>query len=172
PAVTRAVCRIVAAPIAAPLPKFPIKLELDANVAEIRKVRLGGRSAVAKDDKGKVVETFATVKEFAGPRQEVGRYARGGPGGSLVFHTEVKYWSTEEDLSGITGETKLRLTALNKEDKVIDVLDGSKPEAEPAEFVDRLIRLDDSPPDVLAFVHVPRRVGRGGAVVVGATAAA
>src|SRR5262249_19325677 len=65
PAVTRAVCRIVAAPIAAPLPKFPIKLELDANVAEIRKVRLGVRSAVAKDDKGKVVETFATVKEFA-----------------------------------------------------------------------------------------------------------
>src|SRR5262249_10327542 len=79
--------------------------------------------------------------------------------------------STEEDLSGITGETKLRLTALNKEDKVIDVLDGSKPEAEPAEFVDRLIRLDDSPPDVLAFVHVPRRVVRGGAFVVGANAA-
>jgi len=171
PRLTTAVCRIGAAPFAAPSPKFPVRLELDANVDLIEKVRLGLRAAVEKDDKGKVVrETFADVAEFPGPRQVTVRYGRGGPGGALVFQPEVAYWSTTIDLSGVTGVTKLRLVATDKDDKAVNVLDGNKPAAKAAKSVEREVRLDDSKPDVLEFVNVPRRAVRGKGFEVGARA--
>jgi hypothetical protein len=129
------------------------------------------RASVEKDDKGNVKETFADVAEFAGPRQVTVRYARGGPGGSLIFQPEVNYWATTIDLSGVTGRTKLRVTAANAEGKSIDLLDARNPAAKGAgKSVEREVRLDSSPPDVLEFVNLPRRVVRGKSFQIAARA--
>lgn len=159
---SRPVVRIDAPRFSRSTPKLPVTLVLDDNLDDVKQVRLGVLSSVEKDEKtNKEVEVYAKVAEFSGPRQENVRYARGGPGGALVFEPEVKYWSTTLE---VTNTTKLRLEALDRTGKVVSVLDGGTPGLEEAkDGVTHLIRVDDTPPRIedVEFVRRPRQVVRG-----------
>jgi hypothetical protein len=65
-----------------------------------------------------------------------------------VFQGDVKDWSKAIDLSGVVGRTKLQLELLKENNELLDK-------------VVQVVRLDDTPPDKLAFVDPPARAVRG-----------
>jgi len=145
-----------------PVEKLPLVVEADGPVGYRDRVKL---EVLAGTKDGE--DVFSEVAEFRGPRQEKLFYRR-GPGSSLLFQPEVKDWATTLDLSGVFGRTKIRMRLLNTENEEREVIDGVT-----GMLVTKVIQdivVDDSAPDVVRFIDLPRQAHRGSTLLLRARA--
>src|SRR5205823_1961093 len=81
-----------------------------------------------------------------------------GPGGALVFKTEIRDWCTELDLSSITGKRNVSARLVERNGGPLVVLD------EHGDKKDRVVKtvgISDSAPDSGRFIDPPARLARG-----------
>jgi hypothetical protein len=168
PGVTQRLVRLAVPRYAQPSDQFPVTIEADGISRRGReRLRLG----VLSEDKKGEGDVFTYLPDFTEPRSERLRFAEGPRGGTLVFHPEVKDWSTTLDLSGIVGPTKLQLLVVDEKGEPQDVRDGNLPGTTLIKkAVVQEIVLDDSPPDQLVL-DATRPAYRGKNLAVRALAA-
>jgi hypothetical protein len=163
--------RLSAAPFAMATVPFPVGVELDnlelaPALRDKVRIKLELLSPVPEVGKKAARESYSELATFQGERNRRLFFALEGPEGGLLFKPDLKDWSTTVDLSAIHGEATLRLRVLDGKTPVpvLDIandLDKSKDERKKVEAVSRKVALEDSPPEGLRLVRVPKKVVRG-----------
>jgi hypothetical protein len=120
----------------------------------------------AKEEAG---ERVSELVEYRGERQKRILYAAGGPDGGLTFRPEVTDRKTALDLGSAFGPVGLRLRILDAKDQPITFLDKLDEKTPEVTELKRTVMLDDSAPENLRWVDLPKRVVRGRALLLKAT---
>jgi hypothetical protein len=137
--------------------------DLDRQHQDTARVRL---ELVSTTGGKEPMERASAVAEFRGERQQRLLYVAGGPQGGILFRPEVKEWDAKLDLSAVHGPARLRARLLDEKNEPIKIIDKVKqldPKAEKGtvDFIEQPIVLDDSAPEGVEFVNLPKRVYRG-----------
>lgn len=97
-----------------------------------------------------------------GERQQTVSVAPAGPGGAILFNTQVRDWQVELDTAGFYGKLPFRVRVLDKDGKALGPVD--KPLSISTAGVTGHLVFDDTPPELVRFPDAkgfPRELARG-----------